>query len=429
MLKQSVRYVSNVRRSLGASKAQSRDKRTTIDRYLPQDPPKKEKEWEKRGVSKDEFFTKKYSFMSDWGKQKLEHKISREQRFKSHKREHARMQRDDDRDHRDSRTQRSDNYRDSRPQRSDSYRDSRSQTSNDYRGSRYDDFEKHSILDNALLEYVYGRHAVLSVLKAKKRQSYEKLVYTEGKTPITDILSMCKKYGVQTELAASKQQLDFLTNKAVHNGVALATRKLELPTLAKLGPHDAETGTYNLDIWNELYNAQTTIHKQVQRSSEESRNPLALYLDEITDPQNVGAIIRSAYFFGVDFIVTPSHNTARLGPAAAKAAAGALDLMDIYQVENGLKFIRDVKESPWALVTTEVKESTKTITHSQLSDILVDAPVLLVLGSEGSGVRTNIKNLSDFYVRLSKNRTDSDAVVDSLNVSSAASVLISSFMR
>ncbi|EGV65098.1 hypothetical protein CANTEDRAFT_113482 [Yamadazyma tenuis ATCC 10573] len=397
MLKQSVRYVSNVRRSLGASKAQSRDKRTTIDRYLPQDPPKKEKEWEKRGVSKDEFFTKKYSFMSDWGKQKLEHKISREQRFK--------------------------------PQRSDSYRDSRSQTSNDYRGSRYDDFEKHSILDNALLEYVYGRHAVLSVLKAKKRQSYEKLVYTEGKTPITDILSMCKKYGVQTELAASKQQLDFLTNKAVHNGVALATRKLELPTLAKLGPHDAETGTYNLDIWNELYNAQTTIHKQVQRSSEESRNPLALYLDEITDPQNVGAIIRSAYFFGVDFIVTPSHNTARLGPAAAKAAAGALDLMDIYQVENGLKFIRDVKESPWALVTTEVKESTKTITHSQLSDILVDAPVLLVLGSEGSGVRTNIKNLSDFYVRLSKNRTDSDAVVDSLNVSSAASVLISSFMR
>ncbi|EGV65097.1 hypothetical protein CANTEDRAFT_113482 [Yamadazyma tenuis ATCC 10573] len=240
---------------------------------------------------------------------------------------------------------------------------------------------------------------------------------------------MCKKYGVQTELAASKQQLDFLTNKAVHNGVALATRKLELPTLAKLGPHDAETGTYNLDIWNELYNAQTTIHKQVQRSSEESRNPLALYLDEITDPQNVGAIIRSAYFFGVDFIVTPSHNTARLGPAAAKAAAGALDLMDIYQVENGLKFIRDVKESPWALVTTEVKESTKTITHSQLSDILVDAPVLLVLGSEGSGVRTNIKNLSDFYVRLSKNRTDSDAVVDSLNVSSAASVLISSFMR
>lgn len=384
MFKQAIRLASNrsyKSKPLGQLKS-------SIDKHFPS-PPKVQKEWEKRGISKDEFFVKKYSFMSDDKKKQLQQKTDRQNRFKQHK-------------------------RDNRPIREQRVREEASEDSSP------------SLFDNALVENVYGRHAVLSALKSKKRQLFEKLMYMKGKTPITEILKLCEKYGIKTELVTSRQKLDQFTNKGVHNGVALTTRKLDLPTLAELGETNVETGEYKLKIWNDVFNSQIDVTKRVQN---QSTNPLGIYLDEVTDPQNVGAIIRSAYYLGVDFIVTPSHNTARLGPVAAKAAAGALDLMDIYQVENSLKFIREVSKSDWSIVTTDIALNDKVVDQGMLPSILDKTPVLLVLGSEGSGVRTNIKNLSDFFIKLSKNRRDQDNIVDSLNVSAAASVIISSFFK
>lgn len=402
MFKQYTRSISNSTRILKTHRSFTKDKGSTVDRYLPGKPFKQQKEWEKRGVTKDEFFIKKYSFMSDDRKKQLEQKNARQARFKQHKREFEKNRSEQE-----------------FPRR---------RQNRDYEQDYYEEDHEEDIIDKSLYEFVYGKYAVLSALKSNKRQLFDKLYYTSGKETISEILDISKKYGIQIEEASSKSKLDNLTNKGVHNGVVLQTRRLELPTLAKFGDVNGEQGLYELDIWNDVFSSQIKMNKSVIRKEEGSRFPLALYLDEITDPQNVGAIIRTAYFLGVDFIVTPSNNTARLGPATAKAAAGALDLMDLYLVENGLKFMRSVKDSSWSIITSDVKPSSRSIDQSQLSGILDHSPVLLVLGSEGSGVRTNIKNLSDYFVGLSKNRIDNDHIVDSINVSAAASVLIAKLL-
>lgn len=378
-------------------KVSKRGKSGTIHRYLPPEPFKKQKEWEKRGISKDEFFIKKYSFMSDEQKAKLKEKTDRQQRIKRLKEEHKRK---DPLEQRDT--------------------------------GRYGvdvGERKKSSNKNPFNEYVYGRHAVLSALAAKKRHLYDRLILNLDNPKLDEIISIAKKLGIKIDKRLHKNDLNILTDNAVHNGVVLETRKLELPELDGLGEVNLDKGMYELVLWNLELNTKSGVHKQVARKSTSSiLNPLGIYLDEVTDPQNVGAIIRSAYFLGVDFIVTPAHNTARLGPATSKASAGALDLMDIYQVNNGLKFMRHVKESPWSIVTTDVKQGKNTVEANDLSSILTRTPVMLVLGSEGTGVRTNIKSLSDFFVSLPKNRVSHDAIVDSLNVSSATSILISKFL-
>lgn len=381
-----------------AVKSTKRGKKETIDRFLPSQPPQKQKEWEKRGMSKDDFFVKKYSFMSDKRKESLKIKTDREQRAKTAKRDHFKKSRDDQ-------------YK-------------RNRDSDD----RFDETPRQPLNKNPFNEYLYGRHSVLAALKAKKRYLYDRLILNKQKEQLDEIVSVANSYGIKIDERGSKNDLNILTNNGVHNGVVLETRKLDLPELTSLGAVDSDNGTYELLVWDRELNAKSTINKNIARKNQKTKNPLGIYLDEITDPQNLGNIIRTTFFLGVDFIVTPSHNSARIGPVTSKAAAGALDLMDIYQVNNGLRFMRDVKQGPWSIITTDVQSGSKTLTTNEISGMLAETPVLLVLGSEGSGVRTNLRNLSDFFVSLPKNRISNDTIVDCLNVGTATSILLSKFL-
>lgn len=380
----------------------SKNSKTSIDKFFPETPKRKVKEWEKRGVDKDEFFRRKYSFMKDESKVLLKKKIDREKRYKDLK----------------SSTRREDRYGDSR-YGNDRY------SNNRYGNDRFNnDVDRDPLNKSSFYEYVYGTHSVLSALKAQKRYLYNRLFMYNPKEKAEEINKYAKKYGIKIEQRTSKNDLNILTNNAVHNGVVLETRKLQVPDLLSLGDVNAEDNTYEMTIMND--ESKESVDKSVVRQSK--GYPFALYLDEITDPQNIGAIIRSAFYLGVDFIITPDHNTAKLGPAASKASAGALDLMDIYQVSSPLKFLRNVAEqTPWRIVSTDLKPGDKNIDINSLSTILEESPIILVLGSEGEGVRANIKNLSDFIVKINKNRSG-DSIVDSMNVNAATSVLLSKFL-
>lgn len=370
----------------------SKNSKSSIDKFFPETPKRKVKEWERRGVDKDEFFRKKYSFMKDGSKQLLKKKIDRERRYK------------------DLKSSRHDNSR---------YDFKRNEF---VRDDTYAD-DREPLNKSSFYEYVYGTHSVLSALKAQKRYLYNRLFLYNPKEKVDEINKYAKKYGIKVEQRTSKNDLNILTNNAVHNGVVLETRKLQVPDLLSLGDVDEEDHTYEMII---MKDSKEIIDKSIVRQSK--GNPFALYLDEITDPQNIGAIIRSAFYLGVDFIITPDHNTAKLGPAASKASAGALDLMDIYQVSSPLKFLRNVAEqTPWRIVSTDLNPGTKNVDINSLSTLLQESPIILVLGSEGEGVRANIKNLSDFIVKINKNRTD-DTIVDSMNVNAATSVLLSKFL-
>lgn len=360
------------------------------------------KPWEVKGMSKDEFFQRKYSNISDLERRKLNDKVERQRR--------ARLQRND----------------------------------REY-PSRPRDMNPRSFgaaFQNPLSEYVYGTHAVMSALTANKRGGFSKLFSSTQKSKNDNfgaIKKLCKNYGIKIVDDYDKQQLARLSNNGVHNGVILETKKLTLPVIKTLARVENE-GEYTVTLHNDLYNTTNDIHHKLARHG--TGQPIGLYLDGITDPQNAGAIIRSAYYLGVDFVIVPDYDTAKLGPVAAKASAGALDLMSIYQAEDPFKFIDGVKQNGWLVVSTDAmpnEEQSKTkhykqlenkfIETSELPGMLHKAPMLLVMGSEGSGIRTNMKLKSDFLVGLEKGRREPDGIVDSLNVSVAAALLMSKCLQ
>jgi 21S rRNA (GM2251-2'-O)-methyltransferase len=75
-----------------------------------------------------------------------------------------------------------------------------------------------------------------------------------------------------------------------------------------------------------------------------------LALDEVWDPQNFGALLRSSFFLKCDGVVTCAKNSAPLSPAVSKASAGAMELMTIYSVDNMMKFLDNSRENGWQVI-------------------------------------------------------------------------------
>ncbi|GME86209.1 unnamed protein product [Ambrosiozyma monospora] len=163
--------------------------------------------------------------------------------------------------------------------------------------------------------------------------------------------------------------------------------------------------------------------------------PTGLYLDEVSDPYNVGAILRSAYFMGVDFIVMSERNCARLSPVVLKASSGAMELMPIFTCAKPLAFFDTSRTNGWTIVSTVAPGSkgnggarVKVLDTEDLGKVSKGGPVLLVVGSEATGIRKNLVSRSDFVVGLQSDRIDVDESVDSLNVSVATALLISKLL-
>jgi 21S rRNA (GM2251-2'-O)-methyltransferase len=82
-----------------------------------------------------------------------------------------------------------------------------------------------------------------------------------------------------------------------------------------------------------------------------SSSGLVLALDEVWDPQNFGALLRSSYFLGIDKVVVCAKNSAPLSPTVSKASAGAMEAMDVFSTRNMMKFLDKAKNNGWAVWT------------------------------------------------------------------------------
>lgn len=376
----------------------------TVSRNLPV-TKKPIKPWEQQNISKDEFFGRKYGSISPEQRRKLDDKVARQRRARSERKE-AEYQRN--------------NGLLSRQE------------------SEIQHFRPSGVGRNPVYEYVFGTHPVLAALTGNKRDSLNKIYVFNPKEGTKPIMAAAKKLGVPVVQKESKREMNVLSDNGVHNGVVLETKPLEIPFIHDLGSYDTESNDFQLTLVDSTLDMKTDIKQQSQRKS----YPLGIYLDGITDPQNLGAIARTAFYMGVDFIVVPEHDTARLGPVAAKAAAGSLDLMEIYQSSDNLGFIDRIRKNGWNVITTssytsemfindqklkhrKVQEqlTSKFIETDDLSLIAASSPVLLVMGSEGAGVRTHLQLRSDYLVGLNKGRED-EGIVDSLNVSVACALMI-----
>jgi 23S rRNA (guanosine2251-2'-O)-methyltransferase len=140
---------------------------------------------------------------------------------------------------------------------------------------------------------------------------------------------------------------------------------------------------------------------------------LVLLLDQITDPHNVGAILRSAAALAVDAIVVTARHSPEATGVLAKSASGALEHVPLVVVQNLARGMAALREQGFTLVGLDSDGS------ENLPDLALNAPVALVLGAEGKGLRQLTRATCDVVARL-----DMPGAIKSLNVSNAAALAL-----
>lgn len=144
-----------------------------------------------------------------------------------------------------------------------------------------------------------------------------------------------------------------------------------------------------------------------------ARKPLLLAIDRVTDPRNFGAILRSAAAAGVDGVFVPNQHMAPLNAAAIKASAGTATRVPIARVNDLPELLQQLKERSYWVIGADgtAEESVWTMEW--------DRPTVLVIGSEGEGLRSAVRDVCDHLVAIPMR-----GPVESLNVSVAAGILL-----
>lgn len=154
-------------------------------------------------------------------------------------------------------------------------------------------------------------------------------------------------------------------------------------------------------------------------STNDNKRPVLVMLDRIEDPQNFGAIIRSAVAFNVDGIIYPSRNSAKLGSTAMKTSAGTWQHMKFCEVSNLSNAVRELKKNNYWIISTSLQGN---MSSEEMQNM--DQPVVLLLGNEGKGVKQSLQQEADYNVKI-----DISEKAESLNVSVTAGILLNSLNK
>ncbi len=237
--------------------------------------------------------------------------------------------------------------------------------------------------------WLYGAHAVLAALGNPRRRLHRLLWTPEAARSLGSEIQ--RRLGQRDDgpapiLAERAELAQILPEGAVHQGLALAADPLPQPSLEALAAAEPQP---------------------------ESRRQLIVLLDQVTDPQNVGAILRTASAFGAQAVVTTRRHAAPETGALAKAASGALEHLPYLQETNLARALEQLKAAGYWLIGLAAEAEVP------LADIDPGPRVGLVLGAEGSGLRRLTREACDHLVRL-----PSRGPIGQLNVSNAAAVAL-----
>jgi len=229
---------------------------------------------------------------------------------------------------------------------------------------------------SAELAVIYGFHAVREALRVKRRKLLD--VYAT-KAAAEKLAAEIAAVGLSPHIVDAEILSRRLGANAVHQGIMLEAHPIE-----------------PIDI-----------------SEIDSQSGLVLVLDQITDPHNVGAILRTAAAFAVVAVVTTARHSPEATGVLAKSASGALEWVPIVIVQNLARALTEMKEQGFLVVGLDSDAG------DDLAATALSSPLALVLGAEGKGLRQGTRAICDRLARL-----DLPGAIKSLNVSNAAALAL-----
>ena len=235
---------------------------------------------------------------------------------------------------------------------------------------------------------VVGRNAVLEAFRSGK--CVDKLSILDGcqDGPVRSILREARKRDTLIKFV-SKEKLDSLSSHEKHQGVVAIAAAYEYATVEDL----------------------------FKKAEEKGEPPFIFLLDDIEDPHNLGAIIRTANLAGAHGVIIPKNRAAGLTATVARTSAGALNYTPVAKVTNLAKTIEELKKEGLWFVCADMGGTT-------MYDLNLKGPIGLVIGNEGEGVGRLVKEKCDMVASIPMKGD-----IDSLNASVAAGVLAYEIVR
>lgn len=237
-------------------------------------------------------------------------------------------------------------------------------------------------------DMVAGRNAVMEALKGSR--SVNKLMIANGSTEgsIKEIIAVAKEKGVNIQYW-DRSKLDSIARGIRHQGVLAQVAPVQYAELEDI----------------------------LQVAQDRNEPPFIVLLDELEDPHNLGAILRTADAAGVHGVLIPKHRSCPLSATVAKTSAGAVEHVPVARVGNLVQTIKKLKQEGLWVAAADMD-------GKDYYDTDLTGPLLLIIGSEGQGVGRLVKEQCDFVVRIPM-----VGKINSLNASVAGSILMYEAMK
>lgn len=255
---------------------------------------------------------------------------------------------------------------------------------------RKDGFDKNKKREDAPREneernndLIIGRNAVSEALRSERAIDTLLVLKGERNGSVGRIIAECREREIVIK-EVDKKKLDYLCGQGNHQGIA---------------------------AWAAVHE-YSTVEDMLELARERGEDPFIILCDELEDPHNLGAILRTAETTGAHGVIIPKRRNASLTWAVGKASAGAVEYVPVARVANLASTIDELKKQGFWVYTADMDGKNWCETD-------FGGAVLLVVGSEGKGVSRLIREKSDFVVSLPMR-----GKITSLNASVAASVLM-----
>ncbi len=297
---------------------------------------------------------------------------------------------------------------------------------------------------SAASEFIYGTSAVKAALQAGTRKLYKLYIYqgasgTKQREGDKEFFKLAQKRDLNVKRLGGDELplLDKMAQGRPHNGYVLEASQLPNTPAEALDSVDGPGDGFSFIPGHQSEEEISVNGTSRKVSGSRSCYPFVLMLDSILDPGNLGAIIRSAAFFGVDAIAVIDHSLAPFSPVTLKASSGAAEYMRYLRIKKDYDFVKRSKSNGWKFFAAVAPESVSAgrgglnkLRLREAEEALLEGPCVLMLGGEGDGLRPRLQKAADGMIGIAgAGGLNSEFGLDSLNVSVAAALMMQTFVK